>query len=83
MNIATVILVYVICWWMVFIAALPIGVRQQNESDEGVTLGTVPSAPVKPYLKFKIIGASVVAGVLTVLYYFIATSGMVDLDPTR
>lgn len=83
MNIATIILVYVICWWIVFFAALPIGVRTQDESEEGVTLGTVSSAPVNPNLKKKAIWTSVITAVLTLIYYLVATSGWINIDPTR
>ncbi len=78
MGIPTLILVYVICWWMCFFAILPIGVRAQNETEEGVTEGTVPSAPSNPMLKKKIIMTSIIALVLTTGYYFLATSGLIS-----
>ncbi|NVJ99276.1 MAG: DUF1467 family protein [Alphaproteobacteria bacterium] len=78
MNIATIILVYVIAWWLVFFAALPIGVRAQNETEEGVEAGTVPSAPANPNLKKKMIITSLIALAFTVGYYFFATSGLVS-----
>ncbi len=83
MNIATIILVFTIVWWLIFFAALPIGVRSQNESDDGVTMGTVPSAPVNPYLGKKALWTTIIALALTVGYYFLATSGLVDIDPTN
>jgi predicted secreted protein len=78
MNIATIILVYVIAWWMVFFAALPFGVRSQHETEEGVTEGTEPGAPSNPNLKKKALVTSVIALVLTVIYYQLATSGLVN-----
>lgn len=76
MSIATIILVYVVAWWMVFFAALPVGVRSQHETEEGVTAGTEPGAPANPNLKIKAIVTSGIALVLTVAYYFLATSGI-------
>lgn len=78
MNIATIILVYVIAWWMVFFAVLPFGVRSQHESDEGVTEGTEPGAPVNPKLKKKAVVTSLIALVLTAAYYYVATSGWIS-----
>lgn len=78
MNIATIILVYVISWWMVFFAALPVGVRAQNESNEDVVEGTAPSAPTNPNLKKKAFFTSIIALFITIGYYYIATSGLIS-----
>lgn len=77
MNIATIILVYVIAWWMVFFAVLPFGVRSQHETEEGVTEGTEPGAPANPMLKKKILITSLIAVVITTAYYFLATSDLI------
>jgi len=84
MSIPTIILVFVITWWMAFFAALPMGVRAQNEGEEGeagVTRGTVPSAPSNPNLKKKAKYVTLVAIVVTVAYYFVATSGLISVRP--
>ncbi len=73
MNIATIILVYVIAWWMVFFAALPVGVKSQHETEEGVTEGTEPGAPANPNLRMKAIVTSIIAFVLTAAYYYVVT----------
>ena len=83
MNIATIILVYVIAWWMVFFAALPVGVRSQHESPEEFVPGTEPAAPVNPNLKKKMLITSVIALVLTVAYYFLATSDLISFRQTH
>jgi len=81
MNIATVILVFVVAWWMVFFAALPIGIRSQEESGEEITKGTVPSAPSNPNLKKKALYTTAVAVLITIAYYFLATSGLINFRP--
>ena len=78
MNPATVILVYVIAWWMVFFAALPVGVKAQHEDPSEMIEGSAPSAPVNPNLKKKAIITSLIAAVLTVAYYFLATSDLIN-----
>lgn len=82
MNFATVILVYVIAWWMVFFAALPFGVKAQHESSETQVRGTADSAPVNPNLKIKAVITSVIALVLTIAYYFLATSDLISFRIT-
>jgi predicted secreted protein len=83
MNIATIILVYVIAWWMVFFAALPVGVKSQHESPDEAVAGTEPGAPVNPNLKKKILVTSLVALVLTTGYYFLATSDLISFRTPR
>ncbi|TNE65913.1 MAG: DUF1467 family protein [Alphaproteobacteria bacterium] len=83
MGIPTLILVYVIAWWMTFFAVLPIGVRSQHESDEGVTAGTEPGAPSNPNLKKKVLATSLIALVLTAGYYFLATSDLINFRPPK
>lgn len=78
MNPATIILVYVIAWWMVFFAALPVGVKAQHESPEDMIEGSAESAPINPNLKAKAKITSVIAAVLTVAYYFLATSDLIS-----
>lgn len=81
MNIATIILVYVVIWWLVFFVTLPIGVRAQNESEEGVVEGTVPSAPSNPNLLKKALVASVLAIILTASYYYLIEYDVISLRP--
>lgn len=83
MNIATIILVFVVTWWLIFFMALPVGVKAQDESDEGVVEGTAPSAPVNPNLKKKALYTTLAAIIITVGYYFLATSGLVSFRPPR
>ncbi len=78
MSFVTLILVYVIVWWLVFFAALPFGVSGQHENGKEITEGTDPGAPTNPNLKKKALITSLIAAVLTTLYYFAATSGLID-----
>jgi len=82
MNIATIILVFLVSWWMVFFMALPIGVRAQSETEDEMVAGTVSSAPGNPNLKKKAIYTTVIAVVITIAYYFLATSGLVSFRGT-
>jgi len=44
MNSVLAFAVFVVLWWVVLFAVLPIGLKTQDD-DENVTLGTVSSAP--------------------------------------
>ncbi|RLQ87685.1 DUF1467 family protein [Notoacmeibacter ruber] len=45
MDWAFLFAVYFVLWWITLFAVLPFSLRTQDESDEGVTLGTSDSAP--------------------------------------
>jgi len=70
MNIASVIAVYFVVWWIVLFAVLPWGMRTQEEEGE-VILGTDPSAPHNPKLLKKAIATSIVAAIVTFGIWFV------------
>lgn len=78
MGSVTIILVYVVIWWLVFFAALPVGVKHQTGPDENTIKGTDQGAPSNPNLKKKAIYTSVIALVLTIAYYFVASSDLIS-----
>lgn len=78
MSFVTIILVFVVIWWLTFFAVLPVGVRGQHETGGDQVEGTDPGAPTNPNLKKKALATSVIAALLTLIYYFIATSGLID-----
>lgn len=62
MNWFTAIASYIVIWWVVLFAILPIGVRSQLE-DGDVATGSEPGAPSNPQLGKKALITSAVAGV--------------------
>ncbi len=78
MNVVAVIVIYVLWWWIAFMAVLPTGVKSRWETpDDGVD-GADPGAPVDPQLKQKAIRASWIAAILTVLTSVFIMSGFID-----
>lgn len=79
MNPAGAIVIYVMVWWCVFFAALPIGVkgRWEEEEKDGVK-GADPGAPTAPDLKKKAIWTSLIAFVITGAIVAVAISGVVN-----
>lgn len=80
MGWATVILVYVIMWWLSFFIVLPFGQVTQAEAGE-VTPGTVASAPVGLRWKKKLAITSGLAAVLTAVIFVTVTWDLFGFTP--
>ena len=61
--------VFVIAWFLVFLAVLPIGVQGQWEDDSTIE-GTEEGAPKEPMMAKKAIWATIGGTLLTVVAYF-------------
>jgi predicted secreted protein len=79
MALVFAISMYVVIWWIVLFAMLPIGVRTQAEEGE-VTPGSAESAPHRPRLLPKMLATTVVASVLFAALYVIMTHHLITLD---
>ena len=79
MALVFAISMYVVIWWIVLFAMLPIGVRTQAEEGE-VSPGTPESAPHRPRLLPKMLATTVVASVLFAALYVIMTHHLITLD---
>ena len=67
MSWATGVMVYIVIWWTVLFAVLPLGVRRV----ENPGLGQEKGAPERPQLLRKAVITSLVAGVLWLGFYFL------------
>ena len=75
MSLATGVMVYFLSWWLIWFMLLPIGIVTQEESGEGVVPGTPKSAPIKAKrLLWKALAATILAGVVWGIAYYIITS---------
>lgn len=68
MGVFEIAVVFVICWWLSFFVALPIGVRGQFE-DGDITEGTEEGAPAEPMIAKKALWATGGGIALTILVY--------------
>ena len=82
MNIFTVILVFVVTWWLVLFPMLSRGVTSQCDHDEKAVPGTDPGAPVAPKLRGKLIRTTIIATVITLGFYVIVDMGLIDFRTT-
>lgn len=53
MNIAGALVIYIIWWWVAFLAVLPREVKGRWEAEDDGVEGADPGAPVEPKLKKK------------------------------
>ena len=66
LGIVELVIVFAICWWLVFIPVLGIGTESQEESGE-VIKGTESGAPIDHMLPKKALWATIGAVILTAL----------------
>lgn len=79
MSLALAIAVYFVCWWLVLIMVLPIGVKTQGEAGH-VEPGTPESAPSAPHLLLKLAATTAVTAALVTGIYWATNSETVFFD---
>jgi predicted secreted protein len=77
MSISFAIAIYVVIWWTVLFAILPIGVRTQGE-DGAVVPGTPESAPSAPRLLRIVLVTTLISGMLFAGCWAAVRYGLVD-----
>ena len=79
MSISFAIAIYVIIWWTLLFAILPIGVRTQAEDGE-VVPGTPESAPTRPRLVRVVVLTTVASALLFAVLCASVRWGIIDLE---
>ena len=79
MSVSFAIAIYVVIWWTVLFAILPIGVRTQGE-DGVVVPGTPASAPTRPRLLRVIWLTTLVSALVFGALWAGVKSGLIDLQ---
>lgn len=67
MQFGSLLAVFFVLWWISFVTVLPIGNRSFHEAGETVVAGSDPGAPIAPRIWLKVLMATVLALVLTLL----------------
>ena len=80
MTLAFAIAIYVVIWWTVLFAMLPIGVRTSEEAGEKASPGTAESAPHLPNLLPKMVATTVVSSIVFAVLYVIVVDHLITLD---
>ncbi len=71
-------IVFILVWWCVFFAVLPMGVKGRWEAETDGVDGADPGAPANPGLKRKAILTTAVAAVLTLVIALVSASGVIN-----
>jgi predicted secreted protein len=79
MSLTFAVAVYLIIWWTVLFAVLPIGVRTQGE-DGTIVPGTPESAPTAPRLLRVVLLTTVISGVVFATLWALINYGIVDMN---
>lgn len=75
----SMLVVYLLVWWVTLFMVLPTGVRGQAEEGE-IVKGTEPGAPVDSQMKRKIILTTLIATILWVIICGIIIFDLIDLQ---
>lgn len=75
----TMVAIYIVCWWMVLFAVLPLGMSQQGQ--ERPTDGGQWGAPADPRLKQKFITTTWVSAIVWALVMVLVYIGWMPLPP--
>jgi len=78
MNIGGMVVIFVILWWCVFFAILPMGIKGHAETGEELVKGGDTGAPVNPDLKRKAVKTTIVTFVLWLIVCGIILSGIIN-----
>lgn len=79
MSVSLAIAIYVIVWWTVLFAVLPIGVRTQSE-DGNVVPGTPESAPTAPRLVRVVVLTTMISALVFGGLWMAVAYGVLDLE---
>jgi predicted secreted protein len=79
MSVSFAIAIYVVIWWTVLFAILPIGVRTQGE-DGTIVPGTPESAPASPRLLRVVLLTTLVSGLVFGGLWVAVRFGVIDLE---
>jgi predicted secreted protein len=78
MTIAGGVVIFIVWWWVAFLAVLPRGVEGRWEAEDDGVMGADPGAPVKPDLKNKAWLATKITAVLWAITVAIILSGVIN-----
>ena len=79
MSPVTIVFIYLVVWWTVLFAVLPLGVRSHWEEGVETPGGGDPSSPVDPKLKRKFITTTWVAGLAFAVFWLVMYFRLIHL----
>ena len=79
MNWVSAIFVYIVVWWTVLFAILPLGVKSYHQSGVEPPPGCDPGAPVQPNLVRKFITTSWVSAIVLALLWAVIAYHLIPI----
>ncbi|ADM10400.1 hypothetical protein PB2503_11779 [Parvularcula bermudensis HTCC2503] len=79
MGVTGSIVTYLIVWWTVLFAVLPMRVRNAYEDEQPLVRGQERGAPVDPKLWFKIRRTTWIAAIVWGIIFVVINSGWISL----
>jgi predicted secreted protein len=79
MSLTFYFFVYLVVWWVVLFAILPLGVRSHHEEGIEVPGGGEPGSPVNPNLKRKFFTTTWVSLIVLGVIWVIITFGLIPI----
>ena len=80
MSIVFALAIYVIIWWIVLFAILPIGVHTTEELGDKTSPGFAESAPHRPHILPKMLATTVISGIVFAGVYVVIVHQLITLD---
>jgi predicted secreted protein len=71
--------IYLVVWWLVLFAILPLGVRSHHEEGVDVPGGGEPGSPTNPNLKRKFITTTWVSLIVLALIWVVLTFNLIPI----
>jgi predicted secreted protein len=82
-SILTYISIYLVVWWTVLFAVLPIGVTSHHEAGLNLGDGGDPGAPVDPKLKRKFLTTTWVSAIIFAIFWVLFHFHVIRLPWTQ
>jgi len=72
MNPTSIVVIFVILWWIIFFMILPVGIV--TDKAEG---GNMNGAPKNPNIKIKMLATTAITIIAVAIYYYMVSAGYI------
>ena len=79
MGITGSIIVYVIIWWIIFFAVLPVGIQSNKEKFKENIEGVDPGAPNNPKIAKKFLITTIITSIIFIVIYYLVELDLINL----
>ena len=80
MTIANHLVVFLVCWWLVFFMVLPWGIKGHHETDEDFEAGIEPGAPIKANIGKKMLITTGITIIVWASFWAVVAFDLISLS---